>query len=263
MGYRNPAFAYAHAARTLGVGALTLTTGTLAAGTLARLIDNLAQGSKLLQVTADASVVAIDLDTGAGGPPTIDYLLIPAGHNLDTATVTIQEDDDAGFPSPTQLGQAVSPGAGLIALALTAATERYVRLDITSAPATVEIGEWILTNRFELTEGIDPRWSEHQLSNVRLDELPVIDFTTELSPDRRQIHLPWNRLSSANKALLDGLVSGVGGRRDPFWVWSPDDSTDPAWVRFERDPDGAQGSPVPQVTGPQFDREFRMLERLG
>lgn len=262
MAYRTPAMAWRHAARDAGSGALTLTTGTLASGVLARLIDNFSEGSKLLQVTADSSEMEIDLDLGAGTLPTINQLLIPRSHNLDTATVTVQQDDNAEFSSATQLGQVVSPGTGPIDLVLTTVTERYLRLRITSAPTTVEIGEVVYSEKFEIADP-DPNWSDHPISNVRLDELPVIDVTTEQSEERRRIEIKWNRLISASKTALDALRTGTGGRRDPFWIWSPDDSLPVAWVRFQADPSGQQASPNPGALGPQYDREFSMLERLG
>lgn len=86
----------------------------------------------------------ITIDKGAAGIVT-DYFCIQ-NHDLGTrtATVTIYEDDNSGFTSPTTLGTKAFTLDSPYFLSLTSGTERYNRIAITSLDAACYIGEIFL-----------------------------------------------------------------------------------------------------------------------
>ncbi len=265
MAYQTPYLAYRHALREAGAGALSVETGTIATGVEGRLIDNL--GERFLQVTADAGVVEIDGDLSALSSIDFDRFLHPAGHNWDGADLEIRQDDNSGFTShETVYGPTAVSGSGLIDVALSpAVTEDYVRIRLTSAPTTVDLGELVVTDRFSLSVGIDPRWRDPEPEEKLLEEETQsgVVVVSELAPPRRVVKLVWNRLPAPDFTLLDGLRTAIGVRRDPFWLWPPDDSQSAVWVRLTQRPRSPQESPVPPVTGPEYGFSLQGREVIG
>lgn len=95
----------------------------------------------------------IDVDKLAPGVA-VDFLCI-GFHDLgtQTATITVYEDDNSGFTSPTTLGTKSFTSDGLQFLSLTSGTERYNRIRITSLDAACYIGVLFLGKKLTMPVG--------------------------------------------------------------------------------------------------------------
>lgn len=263
MAYQNPSFNFLHAYRDAGASGLTVSPAAAATGPVDYLIDDRA-GSLCVAGSAATSGFWL-VDRGAGTLEDVDRLLIPAGHNLDGRSLTISQDDNAGFTSPTALATSIAvSGSGLIDITLASITaERYVTVAIdTGASLAWEIGEVFLTRKRTLSRGPNFRWKHPSVDNViaHTNAAGVESFRV-IGAARKTYDLQWGWIDGADLTVLQELEAAVG-THTPFYFDPPDDSFPTVLVTLSELPDIEQDREVP-ATGHSHRYRLRMVETLG
>lgn len=261
MAYRLPLFAFLHAARTAGAAAVTPDDAD-AAYPKERLIDS--QIRPRFRFGTTGANHRVDVDLGASFPTGFDRLLVPINHDVGGQAFTVQQDDNSGFATPTSLASGSFPaGTATIDVALTASTERYLRLTITPS------GRWFLpelwyTKRETTTRGPEPGWVDQPLPNVVETVLRSGSrFGQKLGARRRQFSLSYTHLPDADRALF--VVSLLDATNDgalPFWYWPPDDTEAPVLVHLAEPPSMVQDRDNPRATSQAWNGTFALLESL-
>lgn len=114
----------------------------------------------------------IDIDMGAALSDAPDYLAL-ANHNIGTAgaTVTVYHDNNGSYSSPTPVGSASPSDDSPFFISLTAGTERYWRIQLTSLSANPKIGMLFLGPEYEFPvlprDGYDV---DSQRANMRINQ---------------------------------------------------------------------------------------------
>jgi hypothetical protein len=85
MAYRSPRFSYVHAAREVGVAAMTPSHTAHASFPIDNLIDD--RASTLFKYAATQEDPYVDLDLGSGFDTGLNRLIIPANHNIESVQV--------------------------------------------------------------------------------------------------------------------------------------------------------------------------------
>lgn len=260
MAYRNPLFGFLHAARAVGAAAVTPDDAD-AAYPEERLIDS--QIRPRFRFGTTAAGHRIDVDLGAGFATGFDRLLIPTGHDLDGRAFTVEQDDNAGFATPTSLASGTFSGTGHLDVALTASTERYLRLTITPS------GRWSLpelwyTVRRTTTRGPEPGWTDQPLANVNETTLRSgARFAQVNGARRRQFSLSYAHLSDAERATFaTDLMNATLDGALPFWYWPPDDAEPPVLVHLTAAPGMVQDRANPRATSQAWNGSLSMIESL-
>jgi hypothetical protein len=208
--------------RTAHLNILESSTVSLSLGSadpdfpLARLSDrNIGRPFK----AAAAETLEIKADQGGTAPYlSLDMLIIPPGHNLDTMTLDIMHSDDDVLYTPA-VSQWVQSGSGLIIKEWASLTKRYWKFIITSPSLAPEFAELFLTSAVS--------WIKNPSRPAgRLDSLfNVTHAVTASGHDRFLSHgKPKRRLSyslpaigESQKDALVALNDSWAGIR-PFWV---------------------------------------------
>lgn len=260
MAYRNPLFGFLHAARTAGAAAVTPDDAD-AAYPKERLIDS--QLRPRFRFGTTAANHRVDVDLGVGFPTGFDRLLIPTGHDLNGQAYTVQQDTAAGFPAPTLLGSGTFSGTGTLDVALTASSQRYLRLTITPS------GRWNLpelwyTTRQTTTRGPEPGWVDQPLPNVNETVLRSgARFAQKLGARRRQFSLGYAHLTDAERALFaTSLLDATSDGALPFWYWPPDDTEAPVLVHLAGQLTVVQDRQNPRATAQSWNGGLSLLESL-
>lgn len=261
MAYRAPRLMILHAAQTAGVAAITTPAGTFAAGSQAALIDS--RAAALATWTASGTGREIRLDRGAAGLEAIDRLIIPSGHNLATFTsISVDTDDNSGFTTPTTILAAVAVSAGVISLAMTSSTERYVRLTI-AGTGTPELGE-LVYSRTRATAGVlNPEWTDERSANVsRFISRAGVEGRAVLGAMRRRFEFEFEWQSSTSDTLLSDLVTAYGAGAS-LWLDPPDDTEAPVHVVVADAVARKQDHPVPGAGTFSYSYSIAFEEVLG
>lgn len=241
MAYQNPTLMFLHAGRDAGASAITV-TDEASGFPKARLIDD--RQKALFKFNTSAANHTIDIDRGAEGLEGIDRLLIPTGHNLSGATVTIQADTVSNFATPTALGSGAVP-AGLILFGFGTNTERYLRVKIETS-GQWELGEVIWTHTRAVTLGVVHRFSDRPEPNFAETTLKGAETFRQIDgPTQRRIVLEWARVSGSDLAIFDDLVSTTQAGALKFWIDGPDDSLPIVQVRAADGIPRTNDSPIP------------------
>ncbi|MHC4715136.1 MAG: hypothetical protein ACYTAN_18010, partial [Planctomycetota bacterium] len=171
MSWRNVQFAFLHAGRDAGAGAISC-ANTFATNGAAFLIDD--RAGSLSTFTAAATDHWVQYDRGAGTLEEINRLIIPAGHNYNGQNVRVRTDTASDMSAdPTEiLPKAAVSSAGIIDLAMTGGTEaqrkyRYVRIDDDDAASwNPQTPQHILTRTRTTTRGPEQGWTDYYQHNT-------------------------------------------------------------------------------------------------
>jgi hypothetical protein len=265
MAWRNPRYAFLHAARTAGAAAISSQNAFAAAQPKELLVDD--RYSERAKFNAAATDHHVQLDRGAGTLEAIDRLLVPAGHNFSGGNLRIRHADDSGFTTGVAdlLASTAVSGSALLDYTLTSSTKRYVRMDWPSSPSTAwEWGEWILTRTRATTRGPEPGWKDAPRHAVQVFETPsAIDALLETGPDRREIEYLYHLVKdAADLAVFEELISAVGMAR-PLVIDPAYDSEGPLFVRLTQAIERAYDNPAPNTNPISKSYRLRFLEVLG
>ena len=111
MAWRNPRYAFQHAIRDSGVSSITVIPSADADYPVDYLIDD--RAGSLFKFDSSSGSSLIRIDRGAGSLEAVDRIIIPAGHNLDTKDIIVEDDDNVNFNSPATLLASTTVSAGL------------------------------------------------------------------------------------------------------------------------------------------------------
>jgi len=131
MAWRNPRYMFQHAARDAGASALTPDPAADSDFPIDYLIDD--RAGSLFKFGSSSASAKIEIDRGTGTLEAVDRIIIPAGHNLDTKDIIVEDDSDVNFGSVATLLAATTVSAGLIDEAMTSGN-RVTSASVSSAP---------------------------------------------------------------------------------------------------------------------------------
>jgi hypothetical protein len=258
MTYRVPSFSSLHAAADAGIAAIT-SDNEHASFPLDNLIDY--RNSSLFKFSTAAVDHWIKIDRAAVGE-NINRIIIPAGHNLDGATLSLQYAASDSWPGTVAEGWTQS-GAAIIDRTLDDdSTARWWRLSITTS-GQWEIPQLWLTRKRTPTRGPDPDWGRYKVSGVRTVAFPSRTASLSLGPVRVQYRMKWNHLDSTDLTIFDELLAEVGVDLLPFYIDPPDDNDDALLVKIVGRVTLDQDSKNPASDGPAYRAQFTMLEESG
>lgn len=232
--YQSPSFAWLHALRDAGAAGITVvdalvTSPASAATPKTWLIDN--QSRRLVTWSA-AGLKTIDIDRGANPRGTVGRLIIPAGHNLQGCSITVQS-NVAGFGTPTALflwsrlrGTVLIEQAtttihpGVFVLDFIESASRYLSVEIGGKGTLVpQLGELWLTCRETPTDGFEHGYEYDQVPNVASATLPSGAIATlERGPLRRTLKADTWRITGGDRRLYDRMIADCGGPLRPVWI---------------------------------------------
>jgi len=241
MAFRAPRYSWVHAARDVGASAITVSDTADTDFPVDNLIDD--RSSTLFKWSASVTDPTIDVDLGSDFVTGLDRLIIPANHNIET--LTIFEDDNAGFTSATTLLATTTlptPGV-LIDLAFAASSERHIRIEITGSD-TYFLSQLYLTTLVTFVVGphLKNALDSHKANVTRLLQPTGISLTVQNGPDQRVLTYPYEfALTGSDLENMEAMIQGVGMVR-PFYVdpasFSATPGTDdpPIWMKFDEMP---------------------------
>jgi len=173
----------------------------------------------------------IDIDKGAVGI-SVDTLAILA-HNLGSAgdsigtVVTVYEDDNSGFTSPTTLGTVAVSNDRPFYLSLTAGTERYNRIKIANLDEAVYIGVVCLGKKMTIPVGpgfnFDP--DKQNIMSEKFVNYSGRIVSSAIKYSQRDIIVEFRRIAQSFIAsdLLPFLEDHYGQMKPFFFVPDPGD----------------------------------------
>lgn len=265
MAYRAPRYMHVHAAREVGVAAITLTVGTAHADfPIANMIDDRAQ--TLFKFAGSVSTPTIIVDLGA--ETGIDRIIIPAGHNA--TFVRVAQDDVIEMSSPDYrcINTDIS-GGEVASIDLTASTQQFLQL-IFSATGQFHIPQLIYTKTVTLGRGpnIADSPDGFKANFTRLEQSTGQSPTIQHGPQQRVIEYPYESpLSGTDLAKMEALIADVGMLR-PFWVdphsfaADPDADDPPIWMKFAEMPQSRNSILVPMVNAESKTFPVSLIESL-
>ena len=196
-------------------------------------------------VANDTNDQWVIIDRGASGQPAVNCIAV-SGHNWGTADgngvlVTVEQDDNSGFTSPTSLGTITVLVDEPFYLEFTDATERYIRISMDFISPTAPAGLWasrfFIGEKLELPVGpefsFDPDVQEAKTMKFRNYNGDII--TTSKRYSSREMNVEFKRIPQSFVAsdLLPFLEDHYGEMLPFFFV------PDPANV-FSPDPTASQ-----------------------
>jgi hypothetical protein len=265
MAYRQPAFMTTHSVAGRPISAISTAGGTYLTDPNKRSLVDFRQ-LELAVYSSGLTTHTLDVDMGSNF--LFNRLVIPQGHNLSGATLTVRTDDNSGFTTPTIVGALAVPNFLVIDMALsTIVGERYWRSSFVYGAATApQLGEyWLGTyNQLSAAAYIDPGFENGFYSQLARQEYPGGIVTAELAPARRRFSL---KIVNVDMGSTDyttlGAVLRLGAGR-PFWYWPPDDvafqDLGPFLVILDKDGTRVQEFPSP-TTSPRYSIELSMIEQ--
>jgi hypothetical protein len=233
MTWQSFQYAFLHAARDAGAAAITDNShGWLTANPKDFLIDD--RAGSLATFDSSESDHWIEVDRGTGTLEAIDRLIIPSGHNLAGATLTVTS--GASSPPGTTRLTAAAVAAGMIDEAVTSNNDRYVRIAFTVTSGAWAIPQLIYTRTRTTTRGPEPGWVDMLRHNT-------LDFTKEsgsvaslaLGADRRYFELTYRLVVLAADLLVFSDLLSTCGTSKPFYIDEPFTGSDPIWVKLVED----------------------------
>ena len=264
MAWRNPRYAFLHAAREAGAAAISSQNIFATAQPKDLLIDD--RLSDLAKFNAAATDHFVQVDRGAGTLEAIDRLVIPTGHNFNGANLRVRHADDAPFTSGVAdlLATVAVASAGQLDYALTSSTKRYVRMDWPSSSSTAwEWGEWFLSRTRTTLRGPEPNWPHTPRHAVRTYDLPSgVTAILEEGPDRDAIEYLYNVVKdAADLAVFEDLIAAAG-MSHPFILDPAYDTEATAFFLLTAPIEREYDNPNPTVAISRSYR-LRLLEALG
>lgn len=240
MAWRNFRLAFLHALREAGASAISTANAVATTQPVERLFD----GRHGVNFAFDSSESDHDIvvDRGAS-PEAIDRMVIPAGHNLDGATLVLEGDTTSGFSTPTSLvSEAVAEG--LIDIDFSSNSEQYVRLSFTGT-GQWELPELWLTRTRTMAAGPEPIWGDELRHNaLYFSKAGGEDAAVELSASRRAFSFDLRSLPAADDSLIQELIAAVGVSR-PFLLDPPFDDEPVRKMRIDFDVRATFDNPIP------------------
>jgi hypothetical protein len=231
---------------------------------LERLIDNRASVS--FKYNTSAADHWVDIDLGASHTRTVNSLIIPAGHNLDSVDCELLS--GAASPAATPRASFTPSGTGVIREDVEETTDRHWRFKQTTS-GTHEFHQLILTSIGELDRGMvmsgagdGPRYNF-----LRFEQPTGISPTLELAPPRRVIEVNFRSLQSSDLTTVKSLIDTVG-MHHPFYIDPPSfaadpDADDPAiWMKFDTQPDPKYANSVPNNGTEKRDYDLVIIENV-
>ena len=267
MAYRAPRYSHVHAAREVGVAAITLTVGTAHADfPIANMIDDRAQ--TLFKFAGSVSTPTIIVDLGVSFDTGINRIIIPAGHNA--TTVRVGQDTAVDIPSISYLCANTNISGGEVAsIDLTPSSERFLVL-VFSATGQFYIPQLIYTKTVTLGRGpnIADSPDGFKANFTRLEQSTGQSPTIQHGPQQRVIEYPYESpLSGTDLAKMEALIADVGMLR-PFWVdphsfaADPDADDPPIWMKFAEMPPSRNSTLVPMVNAESKVFPVSLIESL-
>jgi len=260
MSWRNPRYAYLHAARDAGADAITLshTAGTTDYKDF--LIDD--RAGSLFKFAESSTGQTITIDRGSGSLDAIDRLIIPAGHNI-TGTIDLDADTTSGFTSATVLLSGESVSTALIDETFSSNSEQWLRLTF-NGTGQWEIPELIFTSTKTTTRGPEQGWVDmiqHNTLHLPLESGVVASLARGL--DRRRIEYVYRDVNdSGDLAVFAALLATCGTSR-PFILDPAFDTETPLWMKLIEDSQQQQDPAVPAATDSTKRRiTLPMLEHI-
>lgn len=214
-------FSYLHSVRDANFATLTLgAASTDAAHPLDYLRDN--RSATYWKAAASVADGFFRWDRGAGTLPTLNRLIIPAGHNLE-GRLRVLMDGASDYSSTTSCLEMTDADAGhQIDLPFTTdGTERYMQFDWQTA-GIYEIPQLILTATFEPTTGFQPDnlVDEYVSNDVAFRQPSGAEARLALGPQQRRFEVEYHRLSGTELGSMEAFIANVGTSK-PFWVDPP------------------------------------------
>ena len=169
---------------------------------------------KLFKFSAASNPSRITIDQGAATQYPASRLFIPAGHNLNGLTVTLQYSTDNFAADNHDAVQWAQAGAGLIDKAFTEQTKRYWRLNIAAPGAPCELAEMFLTKPYEFPR--NPSWgfgTGNRLNVLRDETLSGKVRLIKNGAPRKERTYDLTRIQSAQKTEMETWESVSEGIR--------------------------------------------------
>ena len=269
MAFRAPRYSYVHAAREVGVAAITLSDAASADFPVDNLIDD--RAGTIFKFNASAVNPTIDFDLGANFDTGLSRLIIPSNHDIES--VTVEQDTGGSFASPTTLHAAdTGINAGVLydsgPFDQQNSTERFIRVTI-NGTAQFKIPQIILTKIVTLAKGPFLRDSrDEKIANVARQVQPTgLSPTVQLGPQQRVIEYEYPLVEGADLTAMELLVNTVG-MSFPFFVDPASFSTPPEtdepvlWMKFAEMPNSSNTVLVPSNQARSKAYQLRLIESL-
>jgi hypothetical protein len=259
MAWRNPQFAYLHAARDVGVASIT-PDGAFTGSSKAYLIDD----RPSVQFTWDGPAAAnhtIDIDLGANWVTGLDRLYIP-NHDI-TSNWTLTEDTTSDFATDPQVRGAgvCSAGVDFDGPIGTPTEDRYLRIKFISSGAW-SMGQLWISTTVTTTAGPEQGWTDELIPNVI--QFPSGDaIQTDSDQQLFEFRYPVaGAAAAADKTNLEALIAAVSTYR-PFLLDPPYDTESVKLVKMNERARVRINTLVPASGTPTADIRLSMLEYLG
>jgi len=259
MAYRNPGYCWYHAGADNGVAELTIDPTVDSNYPAENLIDY--RASSLFKWSDTDTAHYVDFDRQfSGNSPNVNALIIPAGHDLDGATVATLYGN--GYPPSNGWDSWTISGDGIIFRQMPSTRpDRYLRFIIASSGDWTIPEIWFTYINTPSNSGIDPSWEAVPVPILSKVPFPTRNANLTLAPNRMQYTVTYNALTGTDITLFDDLFEETGGGSRPFYFLPPDDSLDPILMEIQSISRREQAYQNPATTGIAYTISFTMLEQ--
>ena len=270
MAFRAPRYSHVHAARAVGVAAITLSQIEDPLFPADNLIDD--RSSTLFKFNAASGGPNIIIDLGAGFDTGLDRLIIPADHNL--TNIRVWQDTAVDFPSATALASAAAQTPGtLIDYTFTASSEQFIKLSISGASTVWEIPQVVFTKIIfgdstspgpNLADSLDGR----QDNTTTLEQATGLRPSINHGPQQRVIEYTYESpLEGADLTAMEAFIANVGTHRpfyvDPASFSTPPETDEPALaMKFSQMPESRNSILVPSNNARSKTYRLPLIESL-
>lgn len=268
MAYRNPRFMFLHALRDAADGSVTVFDESASVFDSRRLYDGFIRNARSFTFGTAAANHYIAVDTGAG-IVSYDRLIIPAGHTLGGVTYVIEDDDNSGFTSATQLATGDFPAdTAIIDVSFTASTQRYLRVRF------VDSGDYTLSEVFfsktrttvttPVPRGPDPQWTDQPVTNINVTRMRSGEsYALKLGPRQASIVYLYHRISDNDLDLFLDLLDATDDGKEPFYLDRTEDNLPPLYVRLAEQITKVQDRSNPKgPLGPSYTLRLALTEEI-
>lgn len=262
MAWQALSFGIRHSLRDRGVTNVTEQNAIASGDYEAFMLDERREVMSFAGAAADHHV-QVDLGTGFASL-TVDWLLIPVGHNFDSYDLRVREDDNAGMSSATVLYSVIPhSGTAQIDVAITESSERYLRLDWITDNFTPDIPEIWLSKKLTPSQGAQPTWGDQRFYNVQTFITPAGDRgDLQLGASQRIFELEFPKVyAAADIAILDQLLDTVG-MEQAFLFQPPFDDEATLICRMAQPPERQFAYPAPANGTKGYSYRFWIVEQL-
>jgi hypothetical protein len=264
VAWRNPQYAYNHAAREIGVANITTDTEDTSYPHENMIDDRFGVGPSF-KFTGDVAGHYIQLDMAWSLQVTgHNRLYIPAGHNLNGAKIQIDEDTTTAFSGSEVNLYAktlISSDAALDIPFDTAQGRQYLRVSFPDNAGIWEIPQLFVSKLITTTCGPEPRFVDELRPNVlQFDN----GDSVQIDSDQRYVSYDYRIVGLAAAADLtnfEAMIAAVSTHR-PFLL-DRTESTDAAVVMKLVNASTTADTDVPASLSRTRRVQFEMLEYLG